>query len=141
MVSGDVAFRIMYILAFIGTVPASTIGILLSARDLRKAATSIGQNYTLAALVALAAVLILFIVFLILRNPIPEEATLSLRAGIFSSVLAGIIFWTWLTYTNAYKLPVFAQSELYLLATASFLDFWLAITAILVAMVTAIERT
>lgn len=140
MVSGDVAFRIMHVLAFIGAVPLSSVGVLLAANDLRKTATKIGENYTITILVAVAAILIFTMALLIVRYPIPREAALGLRVGIFSSVLTSIIFWGWLTYTYGYTFPLVALSQFYTIATVAFLDFLTAIMVMLVALVTTIER-
>jgi len=140
MVSGDVAFRIMHILSFIGAVPASSIGVLLVSNDLRTLVIDVGENYVLGTLVAVAGILIFTIVLLVIRYPVPREATLGLRVGILSSVLTSIIFWWWLTHTYGYTFPLRILSELYTIATLAFLDFFLAITAILVALITSIER-
>ena len=140
MVSGDVVFRIMHILAFNGAVPLSSIGVLLAAKDLGKLVSNIGENYTLVALASMAAVLVIIIAFLLIRYPVPREATIGLRVGIFSSVLAGMVFWVWLTHTYAYAFPLLVLSELYTVATLAFIDSLLAIMAILVALVTTIER-
>lgn len=140
MVSGDVVFRVMHILAFIGAVPLSSVGVLLAARDLRRTVTEIGENYTIVILVAVAAILIFTTALLIVRYPIPREAALGLRVGIFSSVLTSIIFWGWLTHTYAYTFPLVILSQLYAIATVTFLDFLLATMTILVALVITIER-
>lgn len=140
MVSGDVGFRIMYILAFIGAVPASSVGVLLAADSLRKVATSVGENYILGILVAVAAIFVFTMVLLIVRYPVPKEAARGLLVGIFSSVLTSIIFWAWLTHTYGYTFPLRILSELYTVATLTFIDFSLAIMAILAALVTTIER-
>lgn len=142
MVSGDVAFRIMSILAFVGSVPLSIIGFLLLLRNLDSAVASIGENYALIILIVLAVILVFTMGISMVRYPIPREAVFSLRIGVISSILTSIISWAWLTYMATYTFPLLKHvlSELYTLATLTFLDFWLALTAILVGLVISIER-
>jgi len=136
MVSGDVAFRIMYILAFIGAVPASAIGFIVGAETLTSMITSIGETSTLAILAANVAIFAFIIVFLIVRYPVPGGPTLTLQVGIFSSIMVFTIF---LTYVYGFALPVY-NSTLYAIFTLAFLDVFLIIMAILVALFIYIER-
>jgi len=135
MVSGDVAFRIMYILALIGTVPASAIGFFVGAETLAWMTTNIGETSTIAILAANVAIFAFIIVFLILRYPVPEGPTLTLQVGFFSSVVVLTIF---LTYFYG-ALPVYT-STLYTIFTLAFLDIFLMFMTILVALFIYIER-
>ena len=142
MVSGDVGFRIMHILAFVGAVPLSILAFLLVMKNLDIAVTSIGENYTLAISIAVAVFLVFTMVLPMVRYPMPAEAVFSLRVGILSSVLTSIISWAWLTQMSTYTFPLLKHllSENFNLATLTFLDFWLAFMAILVALDISIER-
>lgn len=142
MVSGDVAFRIMSILAFIGSVPLSVVGFLLLMTNLDIAARSIGENYILVILIVLTALLVFMMAVAVVRYPTPREAVLSLRIGVISSALTSLISWAWLTYMSKHTFPLLKHvlSEHYTLATLTFLDFWLAFLAILVALTISIER-
>jgi len=141
VVSGDAAYRIMYILAFIGAVPVSIIGVVFAEDTLTGSMlTDIGESNIVVILAAIAAVLVFVTIFTIVRYPVPGESVLSLLVGLLSSASAGIIFWGWLTYEYNYELPLRGLSEFYTLATLTFLDFLLAGVAIVVALMTATER-
>jgi len=141
VVSGDVAYRIMYILAFVGAAPISILGVVFAEDSLTGSMlTDIGESNIIVVLAAVAAVIVFAIIFTIVRYPVPEESVLSLLVGLISSALAGIIFWGWLTYEYEYEIPLRGLSEFYTLATLTFLDFLLAAVAILVALMTATER-
>jgi len=141
VVSGDVAYRIMYILAFVGAAPISILGVVFAEDSLTGSMlTDIGESNIIVVLAAVAAVIVFAIIFIIVRYPVPEESVLSLLVGLISSALAGIIFWGWLTYEYEYEIPLRGLSEFYTLATLTFLDFLLAAVAILVALMTATER-
>ena len=142
MVSGDVAFRIMSILAFIGSVPLSVVGFLLLMKNLDIAVTSIGGNYILVILVVLTALLVFMTAVAVVRYPVRREAVLSLRIGVISSALTSLISWAWLTNMSKYTFPLLKHvlSGHYTLATLMFLDFWLAFMAILVGLTISIER-
>ena len=140
MVSGDVAYRIMYILASIGAAPLSILGVLFTESIVDSMLTDIGESNTIVVLAAVAAVFVFVVIFTMVRYPMPREPALSLWVGLFSSALAGIIVWGWLTYKYEYELPLFRLSEFYTIATLTFLDIFLAAMAILVALTTATER-
>jgi hypothetical protein len=136
VVSGDVAFRIMYVLACIGVVPVSAIGFLVGAGTLLWMITNIGQTSTIAILAADVAIFVFIIVFLIVRYPVPEGPTLTLQVGLFSSAVMLTIL---LTYIYGFALPVYTSS-LYATFTLAFLDIFLMFTAMLVALLIYVER-
>lgn len=142
MVSGDVGFRIMHILALVGAVPLSVLAFLLVMKNVDMAVTSMGENYALVISIAVAVFLVFTMVLQMVRYPMPKESVLSLRIGIISSVLASIISWAWLTHMSTYTFPLLKHllSENFNLATLTFLDIWLAFMAILVALDISIER-
>jgi hypothetical protein len=136
VVSGDVAFRIMYVLACIGVVPVSAIGFLVGAGTLLWMITNIGETSTMAILAAFVAIFAFIIVFLVVRYPVPGGPTLTLQIGFFSSAVVLTIF---LTYIYGFALPVY-NSTLYAIFTLAFLDIFLMFTAILVAVLIYTER-
>jgi len=136
MVSGDVAFRIMYVLALIGVVPASTLGFIVGAETLASMIANIGETNTLAILAAIVAIFVFIIVFLIVRYPVPGGPTVALQVGLFSSIAVLTIF---LTYIYGFALPVYT-STLYAIFTLAFLDIFLMFTTILVTLFIYIER-
>ena len=139
MVSGDVAYRVMYILAFIGSVPLSIVGLLfIEDAVIDPMLNDLGESNTILVLAALVAVFVSVVILIMVRYPVPRESVLSLGVGLFSSSLVGIILWGWLTYE--YKLPLGILSDFYTVATLAFLDVLLAAMAILVAVVTTTER-
>ena len=139
MVSGDVAYRVTYILALIGAVPLSILGVLVAGEVVFDSMlTGIGESNTIVVLALVAAVFVSAVIFIMVRYPVPRESGLGLVVGLFSSALASIISWGWLTFP--YKLPLLVLSELYNVATLTFLDFLLAAMTILVALVTTTER-
>lgn len=148
MVSGDVAFRIVGILAFIGAVPLSILGIFFVASGLEQVITMIGEYYTTVFLAAVAAIFVFIIALLIVRYPVSRGGLIGLRVGLVSSALVSIISWGWLTYTYASWVPRVERMNDVLeisippvnIATLMFLDFWLAAMAILVALNTITER-
>ena len=141
MVSGDVAYRVMYILAFIGAVPLSIVG-LLFVEDfaIDPMLNGIGESNTIVVQAIVAAVFVSVVILIMFLYPMPRESFLSLGVGFFSSALVSIILWSWLTYEYEYKLPLSTLSEFYTVATLTFLDVLLAAMAILVAVVTTTER-
>ena len=141
MVSGDVAYRVIYILAFIGAVPLSILGVLFAdGTVIDPMLTDIGESNTIVVLAAVAAVFVFAVIFIMVRYPVPKESVLSLWVGLLSSALASIILWGWLTYEYKYELPLVILSEFYTIATLTFLDVLLAAMALLVALVTTTER-
>ena len=141
MVSGDVAYRIMYILAFVGAAPLSILGVLFAdVAVIDPMLTDIGESNTIVVLAAVAAVFVFATIFTMVRYPVPRESVLGLWVGLLSSALAGIILWGWLTYEYEYKLPLLHLSEFYNIATLTFLDVLLAAMAMLVALMAATER-
>ena len=141
MVSGDVAYRIMYIVAFIGAAPLSILGVLfVEDAVIDPMLTEIGEDNTIVVLAIVAAIFVSAVMLIMVRYPVPRESALGLWVGLLSSALASAIFWGLLTYKYEYKLPLLVLSELYNVATLTFLDFLLAAIAILVALVTATER-
>ena len=140
MVSGDVAYRVMYILAFIGSAPLSIIGILFVEGTVDSMLNGMGESNTIVVQAIVAAVFVSAVILIMVRYPVPRESFLSLGVGLFSSALASIILWGWLTYEYEYKLPLSILSEFYTVATLTFLDVLLAAMAILVAVVTTTER-
>jgi len=141
VVSGDVAYRIIYILAFIGAAPLSIIGILFAEGTVNSMLTNIGESNTIVISAAIAAVFVFVLIFTIVRYPVPEESVLSLWIGLLSSASAGTILWSWLTFEYKYKLPLLGLSEFYTVATLTFVDFLVGVMALLVALLTATERT
>jgi hypothetical protein len=136
VVSGDVAYRVTYILALIGAVPLSILGVLVAGEVVFDSMlTGIGESNTIVVLAIVAAVFVSAVIFIMVRYPVPRESGLGLVVGLFSSALASIISWGWLTFP--YKLPL---SGSYTVATLTFLDFLLAAMTILVALVTTTER-
>jgi hypothetical protein len=141
VVSGDVAYRVTYILAFIGAAPLSILGVLLAGEVvIDPMVTDIGESNTIVVLAAVAAVFVFAVIFTLVRYPVPSESFLGLWAGLLSSALASIILWGWLTYEYGYELPLLHLSEFYNLATLTFLDILLAATAVLVALMTTTEK-
>ena len=141
MVSGDVAYRVMYILAFIGAAPLSILGVLFAEEVISdRMLTEIGESNTTVVLAAVAAVFVFAAIFTMVRYPVPRESSLGLVVGLLSSALAGVILWGWLTLEYEYELPLLHLSDFYAIATLTFLDVLLAAIAILVAMVTTTER-
>jgi len=136
MVSGDVAFRIMYVMALIGAVPASIIGFIVGAETLAWMITNIGETNTLAILAANIAIFVFIIMFLIVRYPVPGGPTVALQIGLLSST---VILTAFLTYIYGFALPVYT-STLYVIFTLAFVDVFLMFTAILVALFIYIER-
>jgi len=136
MVSGDVAFRIMYVLALIGVVPASALGFIVGAETLASMIANIGETNTLAILAANVAIFVFIIVFLIVRYPVPGGPTVALQVGLFSSIVVLTLF---LTYIYGFALPVYT-STFYAIFTLAFLDIFLMFTAILVTLFIYIER-
>jgi len=131
VVSGDVAYRVMYILAFIGAAPLSILGVLFAGEVvIDPMLTGIGESNTIVVLAIVAAVFVSAVIFIMVRYPVPRESALGLWVGLFSSALASIILWGWLTYKYEYTTTL----------TLMFLDFLLATMAILVALVTTTER-
>jgi hypothetical protein len=136
VVSGDVAFRIMYVLALNGVVPVTAIGFLVGVGTLLSMITNIGETGTMGVLAAILAIFVFIIVFLIVRYPVPEGPTFTLQVGFFSSAVVLTIF---LTYIYGFALPVYT-STLYAIFTLAFLDIFLMFTAMLVALLIYIER-
>jgi hypothetical protein len=136
VVSGDVVFRITYVLALIGAVAASIIGFIVGAGTLAWMITNIGETTTLTFLAVDVAILVFIIVFLIVRYPVPGGPTVALQIGILSSA---VILTICLTYIYEFALPVFTSS-LYAIFTLAFVDVFLLFTAMLVAIFIYIER-
>jgi hypothetical protein len=136
VVSGDVVFRVMYVLALIGAVPASIIGFVVGAGTLASMITSIGETATLTILAVDVAIFVFIIVFLIVRYPVPGGSTIALQIGILSSTVILTIF---LTYIYEFALPVYTSS-LYAIFTLAFVDVFLLFMAMLVAIFIYIER-
>ena len=148
MVSGDVAFRIVGILAFIGAVPLSILGIFFVASGLEQMITGIGEYYTTVFLAAVAAIFVFIVALLIVRYPVSGGGLIGLRVGLVSSVIASVVSWGWLAHTYTSWVPRVERLNYVMeismppvhIATLTFLDFWLAAVAILVALSTATER-
>ena len=136
MVSGDVAFRIMSVLAFIGAAPASVLGFLVGVETFLSMVKSLGETNTLTILAVNVAIFAFITVFLIVRYPLTGGSALTLKVGIFSSAVVLTII---LTYIYEFALPVYSSS-FYIIFTLAFLDFFLLITTILVALFIYIER-
>jgi hypothetical protein len=136
MVSGDVVFRIMYVIALIGAVPASIIGFAVGAETLAWMITNIGETTTLAILAVNVAIFVFIIAFLIVRYPVPGGSTIALQIGLLSSTLILTIF---LTYIYGSALPVYT-STLYAIMTLAFVDVFLMFVTMLVALFIYVER-
>jgi hypothetical protein len=135
MVSGDVVFRVMYVVALIGAVPASIIGFLVGWGTLAWMITNIGETTTLAILAVGVAIFVFIIGFLIFRYPVPGGSALALQIGLLSSI---VILTISLTYIYV-ALPVYT-STLYTIFTLAFLDVFLLFVAMLVALFLYVER-
>jgi len=136
MVSGDVAFRIMHILACIGAVPISALSILFLGGTLDSMIAQIGENNTIIILAAIAAIFVFISAFLIVRYPVPKGSSIGLQIGVLSSIVLSTVF---LTYTFRYSFPVYT-SPLYAVLTLAYLDVFLLIMVALVAVFLMTER-
>lgn len=136
MVSGDVAFRITYILAYIGNAAISLISLIFTGSVLDSMIAQIGEVNTMIILAAIAAILVFISVLLIVHYPAPKGAYIGLQVGVLSSVVLSTVL---LTYAFGYTLPVYTSS-LYVVLTLAYLDFFLLIMVVLVALFLMAER-
>jgi len=136
MVSGDVAFRIMHILACIGAVPISALSLLFLGGTLDSMIAQFGEGNTTIILAAIAAVFVFISVFLIVRYPVPKGSFIGLQIGVLSSVVLSTVF---LTYIFGHSLPIYTGS-LYVVLTLAYLDVFLLIMVALVAVFLMAER-